>query len=90
MIFYISPSCKITNLLMNKKLIIRNFDDESQSCIIPPLNQVSFNFFNKNKNNLYLELSLININETKSDKINILNTFQTGIYTFYSYSYKRY
>ena len=84
MIFYISPSCKITNLLMNKKLIIRNFDDESQSCIIPPLNQVSFNFFNKNKNNLYLELSLININETKSDKINILNTFQTGIYTFYS------
>ena len=84
MIFNISPSCKITNLFMNKKLIITNFDDENQSCIIPPLNQVSFNFFNKNKNNLYLELSLINVNETKSDKINILNTFQTGIYTFYS------
>ena len=84
MIFYISPSCKITNLFMNKKLIIRNFDDESQSCTIPPLNQVSFNFFNKNKDNLYIELSLINVNETQSDKINILNTFQTGIYTFYS------
>ena len=84
MIFYISPSCKITNLFMNKKLIIRNLEDENQSCIIPPLNQVSFNFFNKNKNNLYIELSLINVNETKCDKINILNTFQTGIYTFYS------
>ena len=31
MIFYIYPSCKITNLLMNKKLIIKNFDYENQS-----------------------------------------------------------
>ena len=84
MIFYIYPSCKITNLLMNKKLIIKNFDYENQSIIISPLSQTSFNFFNQNKNNLYLELSLINVNETKFDKINILNTFKTGIYTFYS------
>ena len=84
MIFYILPSCKITNLFMNKKLIIRNLENEKESIVIPPLNQVSFNFFNKNKNNLYLELSLIDANETKCKKINILNTLKTGIYTFYS------
>ena len=84
MIFYILPSCKITNLFMDKKIIIKNFENENQSMIIPPLNQVGFNFFNRDKNNLYIDLSLIGINETKCDKINILNTFETGIYTFYS------
>ena len=84
MIFYILPSCKITNLYMDKKIIIKNFENEKQSMIIPPLNQVSFNFFNRDKSDLYIDLSLIGINETKCDKINILNTFNTGIYTFYS------
>ena len=49
MIFYILPSCKITNLFMNKKLLIKNFENEKESIIIHPLKQVSFNFFNKNK-----------------------------------------
>ena len=84
MIFYILPPCKITNLFMNKKLIIKNFENENESITIPPLNQVSFDFFNKNRNNLYLELSFLGINETKTDRINILNTLNTGIYTFYS------
>ena len=84
MIFYILPSCKITNLFMDKKVIIKNFENAKQSMLIPPLNQVSFNFFNKDKNDLYIDLSLIGINDKKCDKINILNTFNTGIYTFYS------
>ena len=84
MLFYILPSCKITNLFMNKKLIIKNLENENESIIIPPLNQVSFNFFNKNRNNLFLEIDFFNVNETKSEQINILNTLKSGIYTFYS------
>ena len=84
MIFYILPSCKITNLFMNKKLIIKNFENEDDSIIIPPLKQVSFNFFNKKRNNLFLELSFLGINETKTEKINILNTLTSGLYTFHS------
>ena len=45
---------------------------------------MSFNFFNKNRNNLFLELNLLGINETKNDNINILNTLKSGIYTFHS------
>ena len=84
MIFYILPSCKITNLFMNKKLLIKNFENEKESIIIHPLKQVSFNFFNKNKKNIFLELYFLGINEAGTDKINILNTLRTGIYTFYS------
>ena len=84
MIFYILPSCKITNLISNKKLIIKNFEKQNDSLIIPPLKQVSFNFFNKSRNNLFLELSFLGVNETKTEKINILNTLKSGIYTFNS------
>ena len=69
---------------MNKKLIIKNFENENDSIIILPLKQVSFNFFNKKRNNLFLELSFLGINETKTEKINILNTLTSGLYTFHS------
>ena len=49
MIFYILPICKITNLISNKKLILRDYKDPQKYLEIAPLNQVSFNFFNKNK-----------------------------------------
>ena len=84
MIFNILPICKITNLFSNKKLVLRDTTNEKNLPItIPPLNQVNFNFFNKNRNNSILELGLINVNENQCNKSCIFNTFHYGIYTFF-------
>ena len=87
MIFYILPICKITNLISNKKLILRDHRDKNQYLEVPPLNQVSFNFFNKNKKNVILELGLINANENKYNTTCLLDSFKSGIYTFFSNNY---
>ena len=52
--------------------------------IVPPLNEVSFNFFNKNKNNSILELGLINVNENICKKTCLFNSFKYGLYTLLS------
>ena len=84
MIFYILPICKITNLISNKKLILRDYKDPQKYLEIDPLNQVNFNFFNKNKKNIILELGLINVNENKYNTTCLLDSFHSGIYTFFS------
>ena len=84
MIFVILPICKIVNLFSNKKLLLRDYKDNNQNMIIPPLNEVSFNFFNKDKNNSVIELGLINANENKCNATCLFNLFKCGIYTFFS------
>ena len=81
MIFDILPICKITNLFSNKKLVLRDKNDKSEPLIIPPLNQVSFNFFNKSRNNCMLELGLINAKENHCEESCLFNKFKYGIYT---------
>ena len=84
MIFYILPTCKITNIFANKKFILRDYYNKNNSIIVPPLNQISFNFFNKNRNNLILETALIGVNENKCEAVNNFNSLKTGIYTLFS------
>ena len=81
MVFNILPFCKITNLLWNKKLIIK---ENTQFIVVQPLNQVSFNFSDAS-NRKEIELGLVNIKE-KENKCNspkMFNLFQCGIYTFF-------
>ena len=84
MVFYILPICKIINLFSNKKLILRDNKNPKQYIEVAPLDEVSFNFFNRNKNNSILELGLINVNENKYNTVCLFNSFQYGIYTFFS------
>ena len=81
MVFHILPFCKITNLLWNKKLIIK---ENTQFIVVQPLNQVNFNFSDAS-NRKAIELGLVNIKE-KENKCNspkMFNLFQCGIYTFF-------
>ena len=84
MIFYILPICKIINLFSNKKLILRDNRDPKQYIEVGPLDEISFNFFNRNKNNSILELGLINVNDNKYNTACLFNSFQYGIYTFFT------
>ena len=84
MIFEILPICKIINLFPNKKLLIRDYKNNNLNMIVPPLSEVSFNFFNKNKNNLTLELGLIKVNDNICNETCLFNSFRCGIYTLLS------
>ena len=84
MVFYILPICKIINLFSNKKLILRDNRDPKQYIEVEPLDEVSFNFFNRNKNNSILELGLINVNDNNYNTACLFNSFQYGIYTFFT------
>ena len=84
MIFYILPICKIINLFSNKKFILRDNKAKQHFIEVEPLDQVSFNFFNKNRNNSIFELGLINANENQYNTTCLFNLFQYGIYTFFT------
>ena len=86
MIFNILPICKIINLFPNKTLLLgenNNKNDAAKNIMVLPLNQVSFNFFNKNKNNSTLQLGLMNMNENVCKESCLFNSFHYGIYTFF-------
>ena len=86
MVFNILPICKIINLLPNKILLLgenNDKNDKTKKVMVPPLNQISFNFFNKNKINSELQLGLININENECKESCLFNSFHYGIYTFF-------
>ena len=83
MIFYIYPICKITNLFQNKKLEIRDItDNKNPGIIIPPLNQISFNFFNKNIESF--GFNIIDDNKPTNNTINVFRTFKPGLFTLWN------
>ena len=61
MVYSILPTCRITNLLSTKQVIICDYFNRENYVLIPPLEQIDFHYFYKGQN-VTLGLSVINLN----------------------------
>ena len=82
-IYCILPICRITNLLKNKNFIVQDAIDKSKIMLIPPMNQIDFNFFNRGaKTKLFFgisELKNVNSYQMSTNEFTFINY---GIFTF--------
>ena len=82
MIYDILPICKITNLLIHKKFLIRDAKNANNYEIISPLQQKNFNFFNKGRENCELLLCLQNTTNNECTPLIPFKFTQYGLFSF--------
>ena len=82
-IYCILPICRITNLLKNKNFIVQDAIDKSKIMLIPPMNQIDFNFFNRGAKTKLIfgisELKNVNSYQMSTNEFTFINY---GIFTF--------
>ena len=78
-IFILFPSCKITNLLPDKRFFVCDFNFKNNYQIIKPYDESNFFFFGHGSN-AQLGISVLNMTTTKCTHL-IKFKFEIGVYT---------